>query len=78
MVFHGARKTSLPKSEVAAVYYVRSKPLTSGQEFLIEENVGYFDPKLWFGGTFPGKIRVLIYDNSKREDNAPLECPATR
>lgn len=75
-VFRGSRKTSLLKSDVKAVYYVRLKPLTSNQEFLVEEGATYFDPKLWFRGAFLGKIRVLVYDSSKPEDDSALKCAA--
>ncbi len=78
MLFHGLTKTSLAKSEVKAVYYIRSKPLTADQKFLAEENAVYLDPKLWFNGAFLGKIRVLVYDRSKPEDDSDLNCAARR
>ncbi len=74
LLFRGLGAASVPKSNLKAVYYVRPKPLTSHQEFVVEENAVLLEPKLWFGGAFLGKIRVLIYDNSKPENNSPLKC----
>ena len=68
------REVKFSKSDVRRFYYVRSKPLSDSGADAAREAV-FLDPELWpyLLGITP-KVRVLLYDSSVPEDNAPLHC----
>jgi hypothetical protein len=74
---HG-QNLNLPKSQVETVDYVRQKPITDGQVYLLQEAwpVMLFDPRTWFHmlGMVP-ELSVRIYDASRPEDDPLPKCP---
>ena len=61
-------------AEVQSVWFVRLRPITKTDQYLEEESFAIFDPKLWFGGVFLGKIQVLLFDSGSSEDNSSVIC----
>jgi hypothetical protein len=79
-VKHGLSMTTLPKSDVVIVDYLRVKPPTDGFILAIEEApfALLFYPEFYYRlAGLEGRIPVRLYDASKPEDNTPLTCAAT-
>jgi len=78
---HGLKTTVFPKSEVAAVDYLRLKPATDGFNLALEESPWalIFYPEFYYrlaGGE--GRLTVRLYDASKPEDRTSAKlgvCP---
>src|SRR5262249_2808617 len=65
---------TVSKKDVHYVVYVRFKPLTSTEEYFLQESAGFLAPGTWFDGLFRGKIDVLLYNSELAEDNSYAEC----
>jgi hypothetical protein len=71
------KESTIAKTEVSRLAYIREKPLSDEQEYYWDELVMFriFDPLLYPRLFHLGdKIRVRLYDSSVPEDNSPLEC----
>ena len=65
---------TVAKSDIRYVSYVRFKPLTEHQEWLVQESGEFLDPRLWFNGIMRDKLSVLLYNSIVVEDNSPISC----
>jgi hypothetical protein len=71
------KETSMAKTEVSRVDYMRNRPLSDKQEFYWDElaMLRIFDPALYprlfhLGDTMP----VRLYDSALPEDDSPAQC----
>ena len=68
------KKVAISKWHVSQVYYLRWNPMTGSALYSAQE-MYFIDPQLWpYLLHIAPKIRVLLYDSSMPEDNAPVEC----
>jgi hypothetical protein len=72
----GGRRTTLLKSEVERIYYVRVKPLSDADEYLATEGGFWLSPQLWFAPL--QTMKVLLYDASIETNDAPVACTSWR
>jgi hypothetical protein len=71
------RRTTLPKSEVERVYYVRVKPLSDSDEYLATE-APWLAPQLWLLPLYMQTIKVLLYDASIGVHDSAVTCASWR
>jgi hypothetical protein len=72
--------SKVSKSEIAQVYDIVAKPLTTRGEYLVEELGPFiiFDPDLYvYGLHLEQYVPVLLYNASEPEDNSPAQCAGT-
>lgn len=62
------------KADIQIVDYLRYKPLTGKQEYLVHEQASLLDVRLWFHRWLVPMIRVRVFDAAATEDNKPI-CP---
>ncbi|WP_353072960.1 hypothetical protein [Tunturiibacter gelidiferens] len=72
-----ARTETLAKADIATIDYIRQKPLTDSEEYLLQEApyLLLFSPKSYVVamGLSP-KLDVRLFDASKPEDNSKVGC----
>jgi hypothetical protein len=70
----GAEGTTIAKADIQSVSYLRFRPYTDREEYLVREDVRLLSPRFWFDGLMLGKISVLLYRSGMPEDNSELRC----
>ncbi|MEO5925383.1 MAG: hypothetical protein ABIR70_16295 [Bryobacteraceae bacterium] len=66
--------TRIPEAEVQTVDYLRYKPLSASQEYLVHEQASLLDVRLWFNRWLIPLVRIRVFDAMAAEDNTPI-CP---
>ena len=66
--------STVARSDIARVYYVRLKPATDWELFVSREGVEWLAPRTWFNYLLLGRNNVLLYDAAVPEDKTPAAC----
>lgn len=55
---------TIRKADVRSAYYVRVKPLSDGNKYVVKEDVPLLAPPTWFNYAFSGRIAVFLFDST--------------
>lgn len=68
---------TIRKADVRSAYYVRVKPLSDGNKYVVKEDVPLLAPPTWFNYAFSGRVAVLLFDTALPSvDAAKCTIPA--
>lgn len=65
---------SIRKEDVRYVFYVRSKPLTTDEEYFHQNDLKWITSIPLLGELVPTRISVLLYNADLPEDDSPIQC----